>query len=70
MRHVTVLSTGPETQVILEKYIRLRASLKPYIAELAGNVTKSGVPTMRPLWYKENLMTRPLLFFPYKTQGL
>jgi alpha-D-xyloside xylohydrolase len=46
-----VWSYGPETQVILEKYIRLRATMKPYIAELAVNVTKSGVPTMRPLWY-------------------
>jgi len=46
-----VWSYGNDTQAILEKYIRLRAAMKPYIAELAVNVTKRGVPTMRPLWY-------------------
>ena len=45
-------SYGADTQVHLEKYIKLRATLKPYIAELAANVTKTGVPTMRPLWYE------------------
>eukprot|EP01052_Picozoa_sp_SAG31_P010468 SAG31_NODE_574_length_13967_cov_7.512042_8_plen_143_part_00 len=43
-------SYGADTQVHLEKYIRLRATLKPYIAELAANVTATGVPTMRPLY--------------------
>jgi len=47
-----VWSYGPKTQVILEKYIRLRATMKPYITELAKNVTASGVPTMRPLFYE------------------
>ncbi len=44
-----VWSYGNETQALLEKYVRLRAVLKPYIAELAANVTAQGVPTMRPL---------------------
>jgi len=26
--------------------------MKPYIAELAVNVTATGAPTMRPLWYE------------------
>merc|ERR1712118_654216 len=26
--------------------------MKPYIAELAANVSATGVPTMRPLWYE------------------
>ena len=47
-----VWSYGKETQVMLEKYIRVREQLKPYIAELAANVTARGVPTMRPLWYE------------------
>lgn len=47
-----VWSYGSETQVMLEKYIRLRADLKPYIAQLAKNVTAHGVPTMRPLWWE------------------
>ena len=47
-----VWSYGSATQVHLEKYVRVRKQLKPYIAELAANVSKSGVPTMRPLWYE------------------
>jgi alpha-D-xyloside xylohydrolase len=47
-----VWSYGNATQVILEKYIRLRASMKPYIQALSENVTARGVPTMRPLWYE------------------
>ena len=43
-----VWSYGNATQPVLEKYIRLRLKLKPYIAELAANVTADGVPTMRP----------------------
>merc|ERR1712113_1356041 len=42
-----------ETQAILERYVRLRAAvLKPYIQELAHNVSSRGVPTMRPLWWE------------------
>lgn len=47
-----VWSYGNETQMILENYIRIRASIKPYIQELAENVTARGVPTMRPLWWE------------------
>merc|ERR1712216_31425 len=47
-----VWSYGNETQAILEKYIRLRAHMKPYIKELAQNVSARGVPTLRPLWYE------------------
>ena len=34
------------------RYVVMRAAMKPYIAELATNVTAHGVPTMRPLWYE------------------
>ena len=44
-----VWSYGNATQKILSKYIRLRAEMKPYVQDLVANVTKSGVPTMRPL---------------------
>jgi alpha-D-xyloside xylohydrolase len=47
-----VWSYGAQTQVHLSKYIRLRATLKPYIAELAKNVSEQGVPTVRPLWWE------------------
>lgn len=47
-----VWSYGETAQKMLEKYIRVRASLKPYIQELARNVSARGVPTMRPLWWE------------------
>ena len=47
-----VWSYGNATQALLSKYVRLRASLKPYVAALAANVTARGVPTMRPLWWE------------------
>jgi alpha-glucosidase (family GH31 glycosyl hydrolase) len=47
-----VWSYGADTQPTLEKYIRLRAVLKPYITELAKNVSERGVPTVRPLWWE------------------
>ena len=34
-----VWSFGADTQPMLEKYIRVREQLKPYIAELSVNVT-------------------------------
>lgn len=46
-----VWSYGEETQAILERYVRLRAKLRPYIQELAHNVSARGVPTVRPLWW-------------------
>jgi alpha-glucosidase (family GH31 glycosyl hydrolase) len=39
-----VWSYGNATQEHLEKYVRVRAELKPYIAALAANVTARGVP--------------------------
>lgn len=47
-----VWSYGDDTQAILERYVRMRMKLKPYIQELAVNVTARGVPTMRPLWWE------------------
>ena len=48
-----VWSYGPDTQVLLSDMITYRAEvLKPYLAELARNVSAEGVPTMRPLWYE------------------
>jgi len=48
-----VWSYGKDTQAMLERYVRVRATeLKPYIMELAANVTARGVPTMRPLAYE------------------
>lgn len=47
-----IWSYGDATQAILEKYVKLRSSMKPYIAELAKNVTDHGVPTVRPLWWE------------------
>ena len=47
-----VWSYGAATQVLLEKYVRRRATMRPYLRELARNVTTSGVPTMRPLSYE------------------
>lgn len=47
-----VWSYGADTQSVLEKYVRLRAAMKPYIAELAKNVSAHGAPTARPLWWE------------------
>ena len=46
-----VWSYGNATQIILEKYIRLRSTMLPYLQELSINVTKYGVPTVRPLFW-------------------
>ena len=57
-----VWSYGPEAQVLLSAMITYRAQvLKPYIADLARNVSAEGVPTMRPLWYEF-----PVRFLLYK----
>ena len=45
-------SYGDDTQELLTFWISLRRKMKPYIAQLAANVTATGVPTMRPLWYE------------------
>ena len=48
-----IWSYGNDTQVMLEKMVRLRSTvLKPYIQELSRNVTARGVPTMRPLAFE------------------
>ncbi|KAL1526761.1 hypothetical protein AB1Y20_015457 [Prymnesium parvum] len=47
-----VWSYGNQTQVLLEKYVRIRATMVPYLKELSANVTARGVPTMRPLWWE------------------
>lgn len=47
-----VWSYGPDTQKLLEKYIRLRQTLKPYIMELTANASAAGTPTMRPLSFE------------------
>jgi len=46
-----VWSYGAETQALLEKYVRLRKTLSPYLSALAKDVSSRGVPTMRPLWW-------------------
>jgi len=47
-----IWSYGDATQKILEKYVRLRSTLKPYLRELSRNVSARGIPTMRPLAYE------------------
>merc|ERR1712187_477050 len=47
-----VWSYGHETQATLEKYVKLRKSMQPYLRALARNVSLRGVPTMRPLWWE------------------
>jgi hypothetical protein len=37
---------------MLEKMVRLRSALKPYLQELDRNVSARGVPTMRPLAFE------------------
>jgi len=39
------------TYVMLRAMIELRAKLQPYISELARNVSRTGAPPMRPLFY-------------------
>eukprot|EP00658_Telonema_sp_P-2_P074568 TRINITY_DN6382_c0_g2_i1.p1 TRINITY_DN6382_c0_g2~~TRINITY_DN6382_c0_g2_i1.p1 ORF type:complete len:235 (-),score=19.37 TRINITY_DN6382_c0_g2_i1:172-876(-) len=48
-----VWSYGNQTQVLLSNYIQTRLTrLKPYIQQLSVNVSATGVPTMRPLWWE------------------
>jgi alpha-D-xyloside xylohydrolase len=47
-----IWSWGPATQESLTKYVLLRAAMKPYIEELSRNVSKYGVPVVRPLWWE------------------
>ena len=55
-----VWSYGNATQVILEKYIRLRAAMQPYLQALSFNVSTTGVPTVRPLWWEFPLDTNTI----------
>ena len=53
-----VWSYGESTQVILERYVRVRAThLKPYIKELAVNVTAIEVCPLCGLWRTSSLKT-------------
>ena len=46
-------SYGADTQQALEALVRFRTdALLPYMRQLAANVTATGVPTMRPLWWE------------------
>jgi len=48
-----VWSYGNKVQPLLEKFVRARNDiLLDYIRELDLNVTRRGVPTMRPLWWE------------------
>ena len=75
-----VWSYGAPTQVKLEALVRARVGLQPYVAELAVNVSRFGVPTLRPLWWEfsdaavadldDQYMLGPrLLVAPIVTQG-
>ena len=45
-----VWSYGPQAEPILEKYLRLRYSLMPYLYSLAWQTHQTGAPFMRALW--------------------
>ncbi len=45
-----VWSYGPQAEPILEKYLKLRYTLMPYIYSLGWDVHQSGAPLMRALW--------------------
>ncbi len=55
-----VWSYGEEAYGILTKYLRLRESMRPYIARLMREASDRGSPVMRPLFYD----------FPGRSQGL
>ena len=45
-----VWSYGPQAEPILEKFLRLRYSLMPYIYSLGWHTHETGAPFMRALW--------------------
>jgi alpha-D-xyloside xylohydrolase len=45
-----VWSYGPQAEPILEKYLKLRYALMPYIYSLGWDVHQTGAPLMRALW--------------------
>lgn len=47
-----VWSFGPQIQAILEKYIALRESLRPYLRATMDDVRDHGGPVMRPVFYE------------------
>ena len=47
-----VWSYGDEAQARLSRLVKARERLRPYMTELATNVSARGVPTMRPLWWE------------------
>jgi alpha-D-xyloside xylohydrolase len=48
--HNEVWSYGPQAEPILEKYLKLRYTLMPYIYSLGWKVHETGAPLMRALW--------------------
>ncbi len=49
-RYNEVWSYGPQAEPILEKYLRLRYALMPYIYSQAWRTHQTGAPLMRALW--------------------
>ena len=47
-----IWSYGPEAQKIMEAQIKLRESLKPYIAEVMKEANENGSPAMRTMFYE------------------
>jgi alpha-D-xyloside xylohydrolase len=47
-----IWSYGPEAQKIMEAQIKLRESLKPYIAEVMKEASENGSPAMRTMFYE------------------
>lgn len=48
--HNEVWTYGPQAEPILEKYLKLRYTLMPYIYSLGWAVHQTGAPLMRALW--------------------
>ena len=46
-----IWSYGEEVEKILERYIRIRENLRPYIRSLMEQAHEKGTPVMRPLFY-------------------
>ncbi|MGY5013896.1 glycoside hydrolase family 31 protein [Streptomyces sp. 900105755] len=76
-----VWSYGPEAGAILEKYLRLRERLKPYVLRVMREAHEEGLPVLRPLflefpgdqaaWTVDDayLFGRDLLVAPVLTAG-
>lgn len=46
-----IWSYGEEVEKILERYIRIRENLRPYVRDLMRQAHEKGTPVMRPLFY-------------------